>query len=117
MKAYCAHLIFGLSLGCVLSSTAFAGGQYQCSFKGVGEKIFTRSADATHFTDQKGKRFDLLENADFLQLRSADIDPDNINNPFTVYLIDKNTHRIRQISGAMRAAPMMADGICQHVKK
>ena len=125
MQIFSAVLALGLGIlwadGTFNHAQAFTdkkqGEQYVCSFTGVGTKSFSRLDGKTSFTSDKGAVFEVLENQDFLQLRSAEIDPDNVNNAFTVYLIDKKTKRIRQISGAMRAAPMMADGRCQYLKK
>ena len=101
-----------LALGLLTFWPAMAAERLLCQFKGVGEKQFARLAGDTAFTDDRDTRFTVLETERFLQLRSAEIDPDYVTNPFTIYLIDKETKRIRQISGAMRAAPMMADGLC-----
>ena len=105
-----------LLLGVIMmagSLEAQAGQSLFCQFKGVGTKQFDRPDAASDFLSKDGKRWQTLETDQFLQLRSADIDPDYVTNPFTVYLVDKNTKRVRQISGAMRAAPMMADGNCE----
>lgn len=99
-------------LGLFLHAPAFGADKMICAFKGVGSKEFVRTADGTAFIGDDDKRLTVLETERFLQLRTAEIDPDYVTNPFTVYLIDKDTKRIRQISAAMRAAPMMADGVC-----
>lgn len=109
-------LLLAVAFVCSATLSVQAADRYICNFKGVGIKNFTRHLSAPAFLDDKGKRFDALENASFLQLRSADLDEKSLYNPFTIYMIDKNTGRIRQISGAMRASPMMADGTCQYVK-
>ena len=103
-------ILFALGLFSV--GPAYSAERMICQFKGVGEKQFQRLAGDTAFTDDRDTRFSVVETERFLQLRTAEIDPDYVTNPFTVYLIDKDTKRIRQISGAMRAAPMMADGVC-----
>ena len=92
---------------------AHAAQMLQCSFKGVGEREFSRQNSSDDFRSADGTVWQTLESEAFLQLRSAEIDPDYVTNPFTVYLYDKQSKRVRQISAAMRAAPMMADGKCQ----
>ncbi len=98
--------------GVMLHAPAFGADKMICAFKGVGSKEFVRTSDGTAFIGDDDKILTVLETERFLQLRTAEIDPDYVTNPFTVYLIDKDTKRIRQISAAMRAAPMMADGVC-----
>lgn len=106
-----------LSIFCVAIlahfSTASASQVIKCSFKASGMKIFTHALSTNEYKDEKGKLFEILARDEFLQLRSTQIDIDNVNNPFTVYLINRKTSKIRQISGAMRAAPMMSDGSCE----
>lgn len=97
----------------LVPASADVGERLTCEFKAAGKKAFSRPSQDADFLDEDGRRFDTLENEAFWQLRSAEIATDNVNNPFTVYMIDKKTKRIRQISGAMRAAPMMSDGICR----
>ena len=94
-------------------SPASASEVIKCSFKASGMKIFTHALSTNEYRDEKGNLFEILARDEFLQLRSTQIDIDNVNNPFTVYLINRNTLKIRQISGAMRAAPMMSDGSCE----
>ena len=94
-------------------STASASEVIICSFKASGTKVFTHSLSTNEYRDEKGNLFEILARDEFLQLHSTQIDVDNVNNPFTVYLINRNTSKIRQISGAMRAAPMMSDGSCE----
>lgn len=105
------RLVFGVTL--FFAAQAEAGQRLSCDFKGVGSKEFARASQGADFASQDGTIWQTLETEQFLQLRSAEINTDYVTNPFTVYLFDKNSHRMRQISGAMRAAPMMADGICQ----
>jgi len=95
------------------SSIATASEVIRCSFMASGSKIFTHAQGTNEYEDEKGDIFEILARDEFLQLRSTQIDSDNVNNPFTVYLINRNTLKIRQISGAMRAAPMMSDGRCE----
>ena len=97
----------------LLPGMAHAGQTLQCDFKGVGAAYFERAKEGLDFTSPDGYRWLTFESDDFIQLHSSKINPDYVTNPFTVYLYDKRTKRIRQVSGAMRAAPMMADGVCQ----
>lgn len=107
----------------ILLSASMAGAgqqnyqKLQCDFKGVGTRTFERAVDEADFTSADGYRWLTFESDAFIQLHSSQIDPDYVTNPFTVYLYDKRTKRIRQVSGAMRAAPMMADGICEFSNK
>lgn len=110
------HFIFPtmiLILTIWISSSARADHILTCDFKGVGIKEFSRAQTDADFTSKDGYQWDTLETDQFLQLRTSEINPDYVTNPFTAYLLDKKTGRMRQISGAMRAAPMMADGLCE----
>ena len=116
MRRIAPDIVMAMLLTLMLSlwaGMAYAGQKLQCDFKGVGAAYFERAEEGLDFTSPDGYRWLTFESDDFIQLHSSKINPDYVTNPFTVYLYDKRTKRIRQISGAMRAAPMMADGVCQ----
>lgn len=104
--------LIALWMSC-MTFTAQAGQVLSCDFPHVGTKQFIRDHATGDFTSPKDGRWQTLETDQFLQLRSPDINEDYVTNPFTVYLYDKKSKRMRQISAAMRAAPMMADGQCE----
>ena len=97
----------------IIALPAYGGQLLKCQFEGVGIKQFQRASLADDFYSPDGERWQTLESDGFLQLRSAEIDPSYVTNPFTVYLYDKRSLRVRQISAAMRTSPMMADGRCE----
>ena len=106
------NVMIGLWLS-LWSVSGHANQILSCDFPHVGTKEFVRDKVTGDFTSAKEGRWQTLETGQFLQLRSPDIDEDYVTNPFTVYLYGKESQRIRQISAAMRAAPMMADGRCE----
>ena len=105
-------LVMTLLMLC-MTFTAQAGQVLSCDFPHVGTKQFIRDDATGDFMSPKDGRWQTLETNQFLQLRSPDINEEYVTNPFTVYLYDKKSKRMRQISAAMRAAPMMADGQCE----
>lgn len=113
MKRYLKHTLMMILLMLCMGIPSQASQILSCDFPHVGTKLFTRDDVTGDFTSEKEGRWQTLETAQFLQLRSPDIKEDYVTNPFTIYLYDKKSKRMRQISAAMRAAPMMADGQCE----
>ena len=106
------NLIIGMWLS-LYSVSSHASQVLLCDFPHLGIKEFVRDEPFGDFSSAKEGRWQTLESERFIQLRSPDINEEYVTNPFTVYLYDKQSQRIRQISAAMRAAPMMADGRCE----